>query len=333
MLLIASNEPLPNDLSAGRTRFAQEWVALGVNHGEYLMAARYLHDSGLRAISDGAAVISDYHNRLKYAAPRILGRPAGKAGLESLAAPHDSLHRLDVDVPEAMPARVLEELLRAPGNRAQLYAAGSDAREAIANTWRYRGDEQPVNLAPALQDPRLSELARATLFNRFRDDLLAGQPLVRVRQWLRPDVEQRLLNLLLAVQSGQAAVVREQRLWLRERLGPGSPYWRMNVQLQAEAALRLNDPAWAANLLATAGATLVEFPRVRLNLALLAGDIDTALGALRMWQQSIARMMPGVPFRSAVQRLGKYAAVEKDLRYQMALRFIERRSRPAGSSG
>ena len=290
-------------LNEGQARFASAWEKLDLYTPETLLAARHLHGQGLDEIVENAGLITDYHNRLKYAAPRILGQPAGKAGFVAMLGDQDSILTAQDVNPAPSAAALLHELGHGSPVRARRYTTDDPAGLSLVNTWHYRGDGETVDLTWALRDERYADLARGTLLRRYQDQLMRGEVLPRVRAVLRPNHELKFLELMQQMRSGNGEPVRNEREWLEESILPSSPLFPLAIQLMAQAAWSTRDVAWATELLATKTTALVDFPPLRFRLAMLSGRIPDALSALRGWRQRIGRQVPGEPFRQAVESL------------------------------
>ena len=330
MILIASETPLPVSIEKGFGRFADQWATLGVRVPEALLTGRHLHGAGLDSVASGADLITDYHNRLKYAAPRILGQPAGVPGFLSLVGANDSILGLEETSPSVDSASLLYELGQGPVVRSRRFAASDPAALALVNTWNYRGDGRSVDLTPALRSDRYQALARQTLFERSKQNLLRGDLLPQIRVGLAPDVEFKLLDIANSLQAGRPQHVRDERQWLNRTFLPTGPLADFTVQLQGRAATMLGDQQWACDLLNAQTPILYAMPPLRFRLALLCERPDDALSALRVWQNRIGKQTPGEPFRTAVEQLRVLgAAVTSDRRFQMAEQLIGRASNPS----
>ena len=324
LIFVASRSPLSDLPSAGFERFERDWQRLGTDNIEELLAARVLDESGVAALARSGEMITDYNNLLKYAAPRILGRPAGRSGMLEVVAPFDAARDLDRYVEQVDSGRLLRQLMENAPSRARLFAGDTASRLALVDTWQPADPKQRARLNPALNDPTVAEQAVAILFLRFQDGLMAGEELPNVRRWLRDDVERPLLDVLVAMASGRVDEVATRREWLQQTFPPGSPYHRLAVQTQAQAALALDDQVWVEDLFSNHRAALEGSVGLRFEMAMAAGREMAAVAALFQWTQSLGGKPPGAALKKAVARCAQLGPTARaDPRLVLATQVVQ----------
>ncbi|GJM10430.1 MAG: hypothetical protein DHS20C11_27060 [Lysobacteraceae bacterium] len=319
LIFIASSQPLPVIPTAGFSRHAKYWRDLGVGSLEQLVAAKVLDQATVDELAAAGELTTDYHNLLKYSAPRILNRPMGRQGLYKLVGSKYAAAGIDADASQLDSGRLLRALASFSPAAARRFAGDDPGRLALVNTWRPIDKTGRVDLVPALTDSALEEQAVAILFHRFLDRLIAGEALPAVRQWLRPTIEQPLLQLAVAARTGSAREVALRRDWLADTFDSGSPYYKIASQLQAQAAIEIDDQDWMKLLLnerwnELEGAVLLQY-----ELMMATRHFEGAALVLMQWRQQLNGRQPGLPFRRAISRFEREAgALVNDPRFVVA---------------
>lgn len=285
VLFAASDQPLGRDGAPFLAEASAEaWRALGVSSAEDLVLARVLDDAGARLLAAGAELNTDRRNLLQTRSPRALAKPVGRAGLDRLIAPFDSIRRLPPGADGVYVVRWLARQ-RQQGRALRAAAALSDAGQRHAAflfldlaAGRRRPAEPAVAAEPSveLRSALLLALRPAIVEGRGPAPLLAwaeGDPAAGavVAGWrlAQRGEEREMAGLeapLAAVPPRHPLHQAATRLRIAWRLASGEPQ-------AAREAVGLLDPLLAGS--ASAGDLLL-----RARLGAQAGDAATALASL-----------------------------------------------------
>ncbi len=289
VLFVASGQPLGRGgapfLAAAS---AEAWRLVGVETAEDLLLARVLDGSGSRELAAGAELNSDRRNLLQTRSPRALSNPIGRAGLDRLIAPFDSIRRLP---PGADGTYVVRWLIRqrqpARALRAAAALSSASERHAAFLLLDLAGGRRRAADPALVAEP--SEEVRSALLLALRPAMAEERGPAELRAWAESDAaasavlagwrladpraDGRAEGELAALEGALAAVPPRHplynaatRLRIAWRLAGGEP-------VAASEAVRLLDP-----LLATSASAADLLLRARLGAQ--AGDAATALASL-----------------------------------------------------